>query len=464
MDRAALLARGADEVAGGKLPAAEATFRAILAVAPGDVDALSNLGAVLNIAQRHAAAEAACRAALAARPGFWAALGNLGTALHHQLRYDEAIAAYAAALRGNPGDANAWSNLGVALAAQGRLADSLLVHDAAVSLAPGNAAMHVQRALALLAAGQLEAGFAENEWRWRAPGMQSLVLAAPQWRGEPPEGRTILLHDEAGFGDTMQFVRYAPALAARGARVVVQVQPPLVRLVRRSMPAIAAVLARGEKLPPHDLHCPMMSLPHGFGTGLATVPADTPYLTPCPEATARWATRLAAAGGQSLRVGLVWAGAAWPLWAAAPPPDRPQAWAMNQRRSMTLAGLAPLAGVPGVRFVSLQYGASAEAAQPPPGMDLFDPMAEMTDFDDTAALVANLDLVIAVDTAVAHLAGALGRPVWLLSRHDACWRWLTGRRDSPWYPGMRIYRQPCPGDWDSVLAEVAGDLRRLAEG
>ena len=463
MDRAMLLARGAEEVAAGNIPAAEATYRSILVLTPDDADALSNLGAVLNIAGCHPAAEASCRAALATRPGFWAALGNLGTALHHQQRYDEAIAAYVAALRSNPDDVNACSNLGVALAAQWRMADSLAFHDIAVALAPDSAEIRVQRALALLAAGDLERGFAENEWRWRRPGMRELALAGPQWRGEAPEGRTILVHDEAGFGDTLQFVRYASALAARGARVVLQVQPPLVRLLRRSLPGMAAVVARGEALPDYDLHCPMMSLPYGFGTRLETVPGSTPYLTPCDDAVARWRTRLHGAGRQRLWVGLVWAGASWPLWAGAPPPGTAAVWPLDRRRSMTLDRLAPLAGVPGVRFVSLQLGAAA-AASSPPGMDLLDPMAEMADFDDTAALVANLDLVIAVDTAVAHLAGALGRPVWLLSRYDACWRWLAGRRDSPWYPGLRVYRQPDPGNWESVVAEVAGDLRHLAAG
>jgi hypothetical protein len=450
MDRSALLARGAEEAGAGRLAAAEATYRSML----GDAEALSNLGAVLNIAERHEAAEAACRAALAAQPDYWAALGNLGTALHHQQRHDEAVAAYVAALHSNPCNPDACTNLGVALAEQWRMPDSLAFHEIAVTLAPGHAEMRCNRAMALLASGDFARGFAENEWRWHTPAMQPQAMAGQQWRGEPPEGRAVLVHDEGGFGDTLQFVRYVPALVARGARVVLRVQAPLVRLIRRSMPGVTTVLPRGAALPPYDLQCPMMSLPHAFGTVLETVPGDTPYLTPCPEAVRHWRSRLAAAGGgHRLHVGLVWAGE--------PRPGMRQVQAMDRRRSLTLARFAPLAGVPGVRFVNLQFGAAAGAAQPPPGMDLFDPMAEMTDFDDTAALVASLDLVISVDTAVAHLAGALGRPVWVLSRYDACWRWLAGRRDSPWYPGMRLYRQPHPGDWDCVLAEVVRDLQAL---
>jgi tetratricopeptide (TPR) repeat protein len=449
MDRAALLDRGALEIARGRLAEAEAIYREILDEVPTDAETLSNLGAVFNAAKCHAAAEAACRAALASQPGYWAALANLGTALHRQQRYEEAVAAYVAGLTANPGNASACTNLAVALNEQWRMEESLRMHNAALRLAPDDPEIRNNRALALLMAGDFETGFAELEWRWRALAMKPHGMAGPQWRGENPEGRTILLHDEGGFGDTLQFVRYAPMLASRGASVVLQVQPPLLRLIRQSMPEVAQVLARGEPLPPYDAHCPMLSLAHCFGTRLETVPAALPYLRPDPAAAMRWRMRLdGATAGQGLRVGLVWAGASRP--------DMPEAFAMNRRRSLSLAQLAPLAEVPGVSFISLQLDA-AEAV--PTGMSILDPMAEMADFADTAALVANLDLVIAADTAVAHLAGALGRPVWVMSRYDACWRWLAGRRDNPWYPSLRFYRQPRPGDWDSVIASVADDLR-----
>ncbi len=454
LNRSALLDRGAEEVATGKLAAAERTYRTILADEPQDAEALSNLAAVLNGAECHEAAEAACRASLQAQPGYWAALANLGAALHRQQRYEEAVTAYSAAIEANPANAKAFTNLGVALNEQWRMTESLRAHEAAVALAPNDPEIRNNRALALLIAGDLAQGFAEMEWRWRTPSMKPHGVPGPLWLGEAPRGRTILLHDEAGFGDTLQFVRYAPLVAERGARVVLQVQAPLVSLVRRSMPEVANVFARGEALPAYDLQCPLVSLPHAFNTTLQTVPAGVPYLHPDPATAAQWRARLEASRTTpGLLVGLVWAGASRP--------DMPQAMAMDRRRSMTLAHFAPFASVPNIRFVSLQLGTSPERT--PPGMAILDPMASMQSFDDTAALVANLDLVITVDTSVAHLAGALGRPVWVLSRHDACWRWLAGEQSSPWYPQLRFYRQPGPGDWASVILEVTDDLKEYED-
>ena len=447
MADADLLAEGCAAYAAGQLVVAEAAFRALADRLPDDAEALSNLAAVQNATQRHAEAEATCREALALRPQFSAAWANLGTALHSQRRYGEAIDAYATAVRLNPGAVAAWTNLGVALAEQGRMEPSLSAHAAAVSLAPQDPEVRTNHALALLASGELGRGFAEYEWRWRVPSTLPHGIPGPCWQGEDPAGRTILVHDEGGFGDTLQFLRYVPMLAARGARVLLRVQPPLVRLLQR-LPGPAAVLARGEAVPDYHMHCPMLSLPHGFGTTLQTVPARLPYLWADLARAASWRARLA---GEGLRVGLVWAGASRPGMAVV--------HAMDARRSLPREALGALAGIGGIRFVSLQKEQS-----PPPGLDMADPMPACADFDDTAAVVAGLDLVIAVDTAVAHLAGALGRPVWLLSRYDMCWRWLHGRRDSPWYPGLRIYRQPEPGAWEPVLREVANDLRGLAAG
>ncbi len=442
-----LLADGCAAYADGRMAAAEAAFRTLARSAPDDAEALNNLAAVFNATQRHAEAEAACRAVLARQPAFWAAWGNLGTALHSQQRYGEAMHAYVAAVRLNPGHVNAWTNLGVALAEQGMLEQALAVHAAAVERAPHDPAIRANHALALLAAGDLARGFAENEWRWQVPGMLPHGMEGPCWQGEGPAGRTILVHDEGGFGDTLQFVRYVPLLAARGARVVLRVQPPLVSLLRR-MPGPVAVLGRDEAVPEYDLHCPMLSLPRCFGTTLQSVPAQLPYLQADAAKAASWRARL---DGQGLRVGLVWAGASRP--------GMPVAHAMDARRSLPAEALMPLAGIAGVRFVSLQKDRT-----PPPWLPMADPMPACADFDDTAAVVAGLDLVIAVDTSVAHLAGALGRKVWLLSRYDMCWRWLHGRRDSPWYPGLLLYRQPAPGEWWPVLREVAEDLRALAAG
>jgi Flp pilus assembly protein TadD len=444
MDRAVLLERGEAAFARGDLAAATASWREVLAQIPDDDAALTNLAAALNASGQFLAAEAACRAALACHPGHWGALANLGVALHRQQRLGEAVAAYAASLRAQPANADVCTNLAVALTEQWRIDEALTLHAAAMALAPEDAEVRSNRALALLTAGDLAQGFAENEWRWRCAGMRPHGVPGPVWAGENPAGLHILLHEEGGFGDTLQFIRYASLLAARGAEVTVVVRPPLLRLLRQSLPGVA-ILPIGEALPAYDRHCPMVSLPHGFATTLATVPAMIPYLHADPAAAECWRTRLAAALGDARRVGLVWAGA--------PRPDMPIAHAMDGRRSIGPARFAPLAAVPGCRLVSLQH-----QAVPPPELPVFDAMAEIGDFADTAALIMGLDLVIAVDTAVAHLAGALGRPVWLLSRHDACWRWIAHRRDSPWYPGLRLYRQPAPGDWDSVVAAVTQDL------
>jgi Flp pilus assembly protein TadD len=410
----------------GRFAEAEASYRRALAPQPNYADALNNLGHVLNVVGRSAEAESLLRRALASRPDSPATLNNLGIALAALGRPREAIAAYREALRLSPDFPDAHNNLGYAL---------LLV-------------------------GDFEQGWEEHEWRWRmqnmAPGVRD--FAAPPWRGEPLEGRTLLLHAEQGLGDTLQFCRYASIIARQG-RVVLEVQPPLARLASR-MAGVAAVVARGETLPPFDAHLPLLSAPRALRTRLETIPAHTPYLEPDPAEAAAWRARLAALPGP--RVGLVWAGASRD--------GVPALAAIDARRSAPLAALAPLAEVAGVSFVSLQKGAPAgEATEPPAGLILHDFTADLDDFADTAALIANLDLVISVDTSVAHLAGAMGKPIWLLNRYDTCWRWLLGRDDSPWYPSLRQFRQTAPGDWPDVIERVRDALRvwangRIAEG
>jgi hypothetical protein len=298
--------------------------------------------------------------------------------------------------------------------------------------------------MALLAQVDWPAGWQEYDWRWKTPDLSKAWRGFPQkqWLGEPAEGRTLLIHAEQGFGDTLQFCRYTPLAAARGLRVILEVPGPLVRLLR-CLPGVDRVVERGEALPDFDLHCPMLSLPLAFGTTLSSLPGAVPYLHADPELTAAWRARLAAVDIQGPRVGLVWAGNPGKV--------------ADARRSLPADRLAPLF-VDGAHFVSLQKNGPATPADLP----LTNFMGEVADFADTAALVANLDLVISVDTAVAHLAGALGKLVWVLDRFDPCWRWLAGRRDSPWYPTLRLYRQPTPGDWAPVLAEVLRDLRAVA--
>jgi tetratricopeptide (TPR) repeat protein len=470
----------------GENEAAIIAFRACLAAAPDHAAAWYDLANALLKAGRPVEAVECFVASLRLRPAFGAAYVNLADALrrlglldpartmaelgvlhlpdqpeakiclasvlHDRSDYEAAATLYSQVVVGAPDHAGALSSLGNTLHAMGQLSAALAVHDRAVAAAPDDADFHFNRATARLAAGDFARGWEEYEWRWRRAQCPSRDLG-DAWQGEELGGRTILLHAEQGLGDVLQFVRYVPMVVERGGRVILEVQRPLLRLLRASL-CLPQVLARGDALPSFDVHCPLLSLPRAFVTRLETIPSQLPYLHAAPAAAIAWQAKLPIGGG--LRVGLVWAGS--------PHTDDAGAHLIDRRRSIDLTEFAPFAELADVQLISLQMH---DRTQPvrllPPGLTLCDPMAAVTDFADTAALIANLDLVISVDTSVAHLAGALGRPVWLLSRYDGCWRWLQDRDDSPWYPGLRIYRQPTPGDWRSVLARVIADLRRLAE-
>ncbi len=316
-----------------------------------------------------------------------------------------------------------------------------------------DAQIRVNRVVALLRAGRWAEAWPDYEWRLKLAGHATMRPRLLPALATLPDlaGRTVLIVHEDGYGDTLHFARYLPLLAARGARVIVGVPAPLTRIMR-SVDGVAAVHTLDDPYPHHDAYCPFFSLPRAFATTPDSIPAPIPYFRANPASVRHWSARLPAA---PLRVGLVWAGQARPML--------PGFVTLDGRRSMALAVLAPLAAIPDVLFISLQYGPEgAQAATPPSGMTLFDPMADVADFADTAAIVANLDLVISVDTSVVHLAGALGKPVFLLDRYDHCWRWLSGRDDSPWYPALRIFRQTRIGDWDPVVARVAAALAGFA--
>jgi hypothetical protein len=343
--------------------------------------------------------------------------------------------------------------LGTALQSLGRPVAAMASYRRALALEPNYAGAQMNMATCQLLMGDLKAGFAGFRARWAVPDspIRMPELPRPLWEGESLEGRSILVHCEQGLGDSLHFIRYAPLLATQAARVRVLAPPALARLLGR-IPGIEIVTAPPDSAS-YDYHCPLLCLPRLLGTELATIPATIPYLAAEPDAVEAWSRRL----GPGRRIGLVWAGA--PRHA-----DR-AAFAVDRRRSLTLAALAPLGGLPETRFISLQKGPpAAQAKEPPAALDLFDPTDELHDFADTAALIANLDLVISVDTSVAHLVGALGRPVWLLSRFDGCWRWLLDRADSPWYPTMRLFRQPAPGDWDSVIMAARAALQDWVRG
>ena len=351
----------------------------------------------------------------------------------------------------NPDAAPSWSNLGMVLKIEGRFDEAIEAHDRAVVIGGGDPRHRVNRAVALLKAGRWTEAWADYEARLDltdVPLVEPGRLMPSLSPGDRLTGMTILAMHEDGFGDTLQFLRYIPLLAARGARVLALVPRPLARLMG-AVPGVAAVVTDRRRLPAHDLVCPMFSLPRVFGTTVGSIP-PVPEVAIDPDLLRHWAGRLPIG---DLRVGLVWAGQARP--------SLPGFGTLDRRRSAGLAAFQPVLDVPGVSFVSLQAGPAARQTRPP-GAEIFDPMPEVTDFADTAAIVAALDLVISVDTSVVHLAGLLGKPVFLLDRYDGCWRWLSGRRDSPWYPGLTIFRQDQPGDWPGAMARAAASLEAMA--
>jgi tetratricopeptide (TPR) repeat protein len=376
---------------------------------------------------------------------------SLALSLREANRLDEAVSHLDAVVRRQPGDTQARNNLAGVLRELGRLDAAEAMYRAAIRQSPDDALLHENLAIVLLLAGKLAEGWTESEWRWRGRPALAMGFNQPRWEGEPLDGRTLLVHAEQGIGSNIQFCRYValiPPGISREARIVLAVQRPLVRLMGLLGPGIQ-VAAIGDPLPPIDLRCPMLSLPRVLRTdSVENIPADIPYLRADPVAVARWLRRTQALPG--LRVGLVWAG-------------NPEDVRMDRRRSMPLARLAPLAEVPAVSLVSLQVGdAAGQLVGSPLAGVVHDWTAELSDFAETAALIEALDLVIGVDTAVVHLAGALGKPVWLLNRFDTCWRWLLGRDDSPWYPTLRQFRQPGAGDWQGVVERVRAALTAQA--
>lgn len=415
----------------------------------------SNLALALKALGRVEEAERLLREAIERRPGYAEALINLGNLLRERDRPAEAVECFRAASRCGPPRSAALRGLGNALRETGALGEALQALQAAVEADLMDPEAHLDLAQALLSAGELRRGFREYEWRWRSAEMQPRVSRAPRWDGQPFRDRVLLVHGEQGLGDHIMFARFLAPVAKLGGRIVLECRRELHGLFGQLASAIAdfSLAVQGEEPPPHDLEVPLASLPHWLDLDLGSVPSDVPYLWSDPSRRESWRRWLGFAR-EELRVGLVWQG-------------NPRARA-DRGRSVPLATLAPVLRTEGARFVSLQkeHGLDqldllpegARVARPGPPFD------EGPDaFLDTAALLDELDLVITSDTAVAHLAGALGRPVWLLLKFAPDWRWLTGRSDSPWYPTMRLYRQPRPGDWESVGQEVARDLRRLLE-
>ena len=456
------------------------SFDRVIALKPDYAEAHNNRGVVMGRLQRHVDALESYDRAIALRADYAEAYNNRGVALGELDRFAEAVESYDRAIARKSNYANAHNNRGLALVELNRFSEALKSYERAIALKPdyaeafynrGNvlrdlhrhrqAIESYERALAFkpdyasahwnladcrLLLGDFSLGWQEYEWRWKLEQRDNARRDFPQplWLGgQSLEGRTILLHSELGLGDTLLFCRYAKAVAALGGQVILEVQPPLLPLLAE-LEGVSQAVARGAPLPPFDYHCPLMSLPLAFKTNLDNVPADVPYIRSKAERVAAWQQKLGKK--DKPRVGVVWSGSMK---------------LRNDRRSMTLAQLLPLI-TERAEWISLQTEVrESDAALLASRADIRHLGDELKDFADTAALIELLDLVVTVDTSVAHVAGAMGKPVWILvpfNPHD--WRWMLDREDSPWYPTARLFRQPASGDWASVTNRVSAELAR----
>lgn len=408
----------------------------LLAGAPQHAEAAFLRGTALNALSEPALAVAALQCAIAHDPANAAAFLNLGNACTELDRLDDAERHCREAIRLAPELAEAHASLGFVLTARGQLDEAIAACETATALRPAFAQAHWNQAVAALLAGDLDLGFRKYEWRKRHDRFRRdfIDLPGPQWDGGDPDGRTILVHAEQGLGDTIQFARYLPLIAACGGHAVLACERSLIPLLAGIG---ATVVPKDASLPRYDCWIDQMSLPRVFATRLDTIPASESYLHADPARIAAWRASLP----PGPNIGLAWAGN--------------PAHSNDRRRSLPAATLDRILAVPGINFVNLQVGARAGE------IGLADLSPRLVDYAETAALIGALDLLITVDTSVAHVAGALGKPAWVMLPFAPDWRWLLGREDTPWYASVRLFRQPRPGDWDAVVAAVAHALAPL---
>ncbi|MGA2229619.1 MAG: tetratricopeptide repeat protein [Tepidisphaeraceae bacterium] len=426
-------------------------FQQVLQRHPDYVEGVNNLADALCEMRAFDASLAASRRALQLRPNLPEAHNNMGNALTCQGRYDEAVAAFRNALAQRPDYVEAYSNLGNAYYGKGEIDQAIAMYRTALALRPAHESAHWNLGVMLALRGDLEAAWPEFEKGWFSQRFaRERSFTRPLWEGEDLRGRLepsrptrIVLHSEQGFGDAIHFARYVPQVVERGGEVILACQSELRRLFS-GLANVREWVSPREPLPAYDLHCPLMLLGKAFKTTLENIPGRTPYLRAEPELSAKWREKMPQDGRR--KIGLIWSGKENP----------------DPFRSMTLEHLAPLAKVEGIWLCSLQTGEPAKQTDAgPPGLEVAQWTDELTDFADSAALIDNLDLIITVDTASAHLAGAMGKAAWVLLKSVPDWRWMLGRSDSPWYPSLRLFRQKRAGDWSGVMDEVIEALRAV---
>jgi tetratricopeptide (TPR) repeat protein len=424
-------------------------IRKALQFRPDDIAlAYCNLGLALIETGHFDESITYCQKAIELRPSFAEAYCNLGYALIKKGHFDESITYCQKAIELRPSFAEAYYNLGCAFEEKGHFDKAITCYQKTIELNPSFAEAHFDISLILLLLGNFKEGWKKYEWRWKRKAYIQYCrnFSKPLWNGSEIKGLTILLQCEQGLGDTVQFFRYAPLIAQKGAKVIVDCQRELVSLLKNTE-GEQQVIVQGEELPEFDVYCPLLSLPLIFNTTLETIPAKIPYIIVDSLLAQKWEDKVQY-DNSKLKIGLVWAG-------------RPE-HKKDLNRSCSLDNFSPLAELGDISCYSLQKGAASEQAKnPPKGMKFIDYTEEIIDFSDTAALMENLDLIVSVDTSVVHLAGALGKPTWTLLPFAPDWRWMLNREDSPWYPTMRLFRQPSFGDWESVIVKVKDELLKL---